>query len=141
MRELLKKRLDNQNGIAMLLVLLVVAMLMGSAAFFLTHTSNASVQAKTTGELLDARLVSEAGIDYYSEQVKRSVAAQNNQITDMLNLTFPPASVVTLDAKHTFEIKNIKTQLNGSAKSVTFTSVGTAHGKTHETTKTITVQP
>lgn len=136
-----KERLNNERGIALILTLLVVLTLSMTTLFLVANTSNGMNHVQLRGHQIDASLMSDAGIDAYTAQVKQAVTAQNNQLTNIMDFAFPAGTTVEFDKDHSYVITDITPRLNGASKTVTFTSIGTAYGTTKTSTKTITIQP
>lgn len=116
------KLLQNEQGVAFLFALLAMGFVTVFASFLLSSAQNASQQADKANGQLDARLVAEAGVDFYHAELRR--AMNDTSTGEVIDVRLPPSVTHALSDTHSFTIDNIESSLNGNNLTVSFTSTG-----------------
>lgn len=125
MKQQIKQRLkllQNEQGMAFLFALLAMGFVTVFASFLLSSAQTASLQADKVNGQLDARLIAEAGVDFYHAELRR---AMNDTVTgEVIDVRLPPSVTHALSDTHSFTIEDISSSLNGNNLTVSFTSTG-----------------
>ena len=115
------KRLKNENGSTLIIVLLVLVIFTISVSLLSFQINNMSAQFKKTEAVIEAKHLADMGEEYYKAHVKKTVQDAPNPVDSVfLNAEVMSSIEVTIDSESKFEIIPI-IPLNISEDGDTFT--------------------
>ena len=99
------KRLKNENGSTLIIVLLVLVIFTISVSLLSFQINNMSAQFKKTEAVIEAKHLADMGEEYYKAHVKKTVQDAPNPVDSVfLNAEVMSSIEVTIDSESKFEI-------------------------------------
>lgn len=126
------KRLKNENGSTLIIVLLVLVIFTISVSLLSFQINNMSAQFKKTEAVIEAKHLADMGEEYYKAYVNKTVQDEPDSdsvdsafLETQLKTPFMPSKTVIIDSESKFEITPLNISEDGDGFIIEYEIKGT----------------
>ena len=128
------KRLKNENGSTLIIVLLVLVIFTISVSLLSFQINNMSAQFKKTEAVIEAKHLADMGEEYYKAYVNKTVqdnpdpvdlAFLNTQFGSSPSSPFPKTVMIDSESNSSFKIKPLDISVDGNTFTIRYEIKGT----------------